>query len=179
MTIKLYAFGVLLVGTAVVIGCFVLWPDRYVTVHGDNFRVTGYSISGPGAVHTVYKGNQAMGRVKAMLRHRLGLKFVRPTPSAHHHMTEKSLGVLLHYRGDFRVEELEGLAAVLTDGKDVCVHKTGAVHWQDQVAKSFTKQYFFSHVATSDSSFRIDFYLASEYEEPIASLRIGEMYNKN
>jgi hypothetical protein len=65
---KLYASWVLLVCIVMIIGYFALLIDRNVTVYDDNFKILYYSIS-KGTTHTIYKGNQTVGRMRAILQH--------------------------------------------------------------------------------------------------------------
>lgn len=86
--------------------------------------------------------------------------------------------VILRYKGDFPNEDLDGLAAVLTDGGDIFVHQEGTSEY-DEAMKVFTGQFVFPQVPMNSKPLRIDFYLNSEYEKPIASWRIGKLYRHN
>jgi len=173
--IRLYASGVLVVCIVIIIGYSALWIDRNVTVHNDKFKVLGYSIS-EGKVHTVYEGSQTVGRIRAKLKHKIGLKFIDESPASMA-MTPGLRVFLLRYKGAFPFEELDDLRAVLTNDKDIfkelVVMKMYALD-----ESTFIRGFILPWLPTSNDSFRIDFKLKSA-DDPIASCRLGELYRHN
>jgi hypothetical protein len=172
---RLCASGMLLVCIVMIIGCFVLWPDRNVTVYDDNFKILDYSIS-KGTTHTVYQGNQTVGRMRTKLKHQFGLKFIGDSPASLIKLPE-SRAFLLRYRGIFSLEELDGLKAVLTNDKDISKELT-CINMRAQVEQTFVRCYILPRLPTSNDSFRIDLRLKSA-DDPIASWRVGELYRHN
>lgn len=174
---KRYAPWVLLVCIAMIIGYFALWTDREVTVYSDKFRILDYRLS-YGTTHTIYCGNQTVGSMRAMLRDRLRLKFIRLSPAAVMVMEgPKSRAFLLRYTGDFPSEELKGLRAVLTNDKDISKELVG-INMPFQADQTFVGWYILPVLPTSEDSFRIDLRLKSA-DDPIASWRAGKLYKHN
>jgi len=158
-----------------IIGYLALWKDRYFTVHDDNFKIVDYSIS-EGKVHTVYKGNQFVGRFRAKLKHQFGLKFMGESPASMLGTPEIRV-FLLRYRGDFPLEELDDLKAVLTNDKNIFL-ELGIAKFPSSDENLFVRGYIIPRHPTSNDSFRIDFKLKSS-EEPIASCRVRKLYRHN
>jgi hypothetical protein len=172
---KIYALLVFAVAAVIVIGYFVLWTDRNFKVYNDNFKVLDYGIS-EGKTHTVYKGNQTVGRIRARLKHKFGLKFIGESPASMA-MTPGVRVFLLIYKGDFPFEELDDLRAVLTNDKDI--FKELAVMKMFALDEStFIRGCILPILPACDDSFRIDFKLKSS-DNPIASCRAGKLYKHN
>ena len=173
---KLYASGLLVVFIALVVGYFVLWRDTSVTVYNDNFKIIDYSMS-VGSIHAFYNGNQAIGRFKARLKSLFGLKSIKLSRLV---ITgEEGFVLLMNYTGDLSFEELDGLTAVLRNDNDFFKQMQGTNKY-DRDRQIFTGCFTLPKVPESDDSLRIDFYLSSEYDEPVASLKVGDLskYNK-
>ena len=171
----LYASGLLVVCIVTILGCFAFYMDKNVTVYDDRFKILDYLIS-RGKTHTIYKGNQTVGRVRAMLNNRLGLKFINIPPSA---MTKgpgniESMVFFMFYEGDFPFKELNGLTAVLTNEKDICKELPGG-NMFIQAEQTFSGCYFLPALPASNDSFRIELRLNCS-DDPIASLRVGKLY---
>jgi len=182
---RLYASCVLLVCGVIVIGYFVLWGDRNFTVYNDNFKVLDYGISegedqtvNRGKVHKFYQGNATVGRVRAKLKHKFGLKFIRESPTYMAFTPSGGLRIfLLHYRGEFPFEELDDLRAVLTNGKEIFI-ELGAMKINALDENTLMRGYLLPVLPASNDSFRIDFKLKSA-DDPIASCRVGRLYRRN
>jgi len=171
----LYASGVLIVGIVTITGYFAFWKDQNVTVYDDRFRVLKYIIS-TGTTHTIYKGNQTVGRVRAMMNNRLGLKFIS-IPAAAMTLGPKNLETrefLVLYEGDFPFKELNGLTAVLTNDKNINEELSGG-NLFIQADQTFFGGYCLPVLPASDDSFRIELRLYSA-DDPIASFRVGKLY---
>ena len=171
----LYASGVLLVCIVIITCYFAFRPDKNVTVYDDRFKVLDYVIS-RGMNHTIYKGNQTVGRVRAMLKNRLGLKFIN-IPAAAMTIGPKNLEtreLLVLYKGDFPFEELNGLTAVLTNDKNIYKELPGG-NLFIQAEQIFFGGYMLPVLPVSDDSFRIELRLYSS-DDPIASFRVGKLY---
>jgi hypothetical protein len=171
----LYISGVLVVSIVTITGYFAFWTDRNVTVYDNRFKVLEYVIS-RGTTHTIYIGNQTVGRMRAMLKKRLGLKFINLPPTV---MTIgpgnfESLVFFMFYEGDFPFKELNGLRAVLTNDKNICKELSGG-NLFIQSEQIFSGCYFLPALPASDDSFRIEFKLYSG-GDPIASIRVGKIY---
>jgi hypothetical protein len=168
-----------------IFGYLALWPDRNVTVYSEGFEVLDYSISegvdstvNKANVHTFYRGNAAVGRVRAKLKHKFGLKFIRESPTYMAFTPSGGLRIfLLHYRGEFPFEELDDLRAVLTNGKEIFI-ELGAMKINALDENTLMRGYLLPVLPASDDSFRIDFKLKSA-DDPIASCRLGRLYRRN
>jgi len=121
-----------------------------------------------------YHGNPTVGRVRAKLRNEFGLKFIGLSSTA----LDIGIGgpggrlAFVRYKGNFPVEELDGLKAVLTNGKNISTELDGyGARVQDQ---GFIRCYHLPSRMRSDYPIRIDFKLKSA-NEPIASWRVGEL----
>jgi hypothetical protein len=171
----LYISGVLVVCIVTITCYFAFWTDKNVTVYDDHFKVLDYVIS-RGMNHTIYKGNQTTGRIRAMLKNRLGLKFINAPPAV---MTIgpgnfESLVFFMFYEGDFPFKELNGLRAVLTNDKDI-YKELGGGNLFIQPEQTFSGCYFLPALPASDDSFRIELKLYSP-GEPVVSIRLGKIY---
>ena len=158
----------LLVCIVMIIGCFVIWTDRSFSVYNDNFKILDYSTS-EGKVHTVYKGNQTVGRVRAKLKHQFGLRFIGESPASQAH-TPGLPGFrvfLMRHRGEFPFEELDGLRAVLTNEKNIFKELT-AMKMYALDENTFVRGYIVPWLPTSEDPFRIDIRLKTA-DDPIAS----------
>jgi hypothetical protein len=171
----LYISGVLVVCIVIITCYFAFRPDKNITVCDDRFKVLDYVMS-RGTTHSIYMGNQTAGRIRAMLKNRLGLKFINLPPAV---MTIgpgnfESLVFFIFYEGDFPFKELNGLRAVLTNDKDI-YKELGGGNLFIQPEQTFSGCYFLPVLPASDDSFRIEFKLYSP-GEPIASIRLGKIY---
>ena len=174
----LYASVAPVVCIVIIIGYFAFWAEKNVTVYDENFKIVEYIIS-RGTTHTIYNGNQTVGRMRAMLKNRLGLKFINLPPAA---MTKgpgslESLVFLMFYEGDFPFKELNGLTAVLTNDKNISKELPG-VNMFAQSEQTFVGCYMFPALPASDDSFRIELRLKSA-DDPVASVRVGKLYKHN
>lgn len=171
----LYASGALVVCIVTIIGYFAFWTDKNVTVYDDRFKILDYLIS-KGTTHTIYKGNQTVGRVKAMLKNRLGLKFINIPPSAMSIGPKnlESRELLMFYEGDFPFKELNGLTAVLTNDKNIYKELSGG-NMFIQAEQTFFGCYMLPALPVSDDSFRIELRLYPS-NDTIASFRVGKLY---
>jgi hypothetical protein len=172
---KLYASGVLLFCIVMVIGYFAIWTNRTVTVYDDNFKILYYRIS-KGTTHTIYQGNQTVGRMRDKLKHQFGLKFIGDSHLSLIKMCESRV-FLLRYSGDFTFEELDGLRAVLTNDKNI-FKELAVMKMYALDENTFIRGYLLPRLPTSNDSFRIDFKLKSA-DDPIVSCRVGELYRHN
>ena len=172
---KLYASGVLLVCIVTIIGYFALWTNRNLTVYDDNFKILDYSIS-KGTTHMVYHGNQTVGRIRAMLRQRFGMKFI-DQPHATVIRAPEGRALLLRYEGDFPFEELEGLRAVLTNYKNISKDLMG-INMAPPAERTFIRGYLLPGLSMSEDSFRIELMLKSA-DDPIACWSVGKLYRHN
>jgi hypothetical protein len=176
---KLYGSGVLVACIVVtIVGYFALWADRGFTVYDDRFKILDYVIS-RGTTHTIYRGNQTAGRIRAMLKNRLGLKFINLPPAA---MTQgpknlESLVFLMNYSGNFPLDELDDLTVVLTNDKNIYKELPGGNLFV-QSEQIFSGCYFLPALPASEDSFRIELRLTSA-DAPIASWRLGKLYRNN
>jgi len=171
----LYASGVLIVGIVTITGYFAFWTDQNVTVYDDRFKILEYVMS-RGTTHTIYYGNQTAGRIRAMLKDRLGLKFIN-IPAAAATIGPKNLEtreLLVLYEGDFSFKELNGLTAVLTNDKNIYKELPGG-NMFIQADQIFFGGYMLPALPLSDDSFRIELRLYSS-GDPIASFRVGKLY---
>jgi hypothetical protein len=171
----LYASGVLLVCIVMILGYFAFWADKNVTVYDGRFKVLDYVIS-RGTTHKIYRGNQTTGRIRAMLKNRLGLKFIN-VPPAVETIGPKNLETrefFMFYEGDFPYKELNGLRAVLTNDKNIHEELSGG-NLFIQSEQIFNGGYFLPVLPANDDSFRIELKLYSP-GEPVASIRLGKIY---
>ena len=171
----LYVLMALVVCIVIITCYFTFRPDKNVTVYDDRFKVLDYVIS-RGTTHTIYRGNQTAGRIRAMLKKRLGLKFINLPPAV---MTVgpkniESLEFIMSYEGDFPFKELNGLRAVLTNDKDIC-KELGGGNLFIQPEQTFSGCYFLPVLPANDDSFRIELKLYSP-GEPVVSIRLGKLY---
>ncbi|UCE46604.1 MAG: hypothetical protein JSW47_13395 [Phycisphaerales bacterium] len=173
---KLYASWLFLVCILIIVGYFALCTDRNLTVYDDNFKILNCTIS-TGTSHIIYSGNQTVGRIRAMLRHRFGLKFISLPPVPSMIRARKSRAFILRYEGDFPFEELDGLRAVLTNDKNISKELTG-INMAAKAEQTFVRCYILPALPTSYDSFRIDLRLKSA-DDPIASWRVGQLYRRN
>ncbi len=171
---KAYASGLLILCIVMSIGYFAPLTNRNVTVHDNGFEILDCFFSK--GMTPIYRGNQTVGRMRAKLNRQLGLKFIglsqaimTGTPEIH--------VVVLRYKGDFPFEELDGLRAVLTNGKNISKELPG-VNVPRQAEQMLVGLYILPKLPTSDDSFRIDFKLKST-GDPIASWRVGKLYQRN
>ena len=172
---RLYIACVLVVCAVIVIGYFLLWTDRNVTVYDENFKIIYHGIS-KGRAHTIYDGNQTVGRMRARLKNRFGVKFINES-SASMIGTPQIRVFLLRYRGDFPFEELDDLRAVLTNDKDIFKELAVAkMYALDE--RTFVRGCLLPVLPASNDSFRIDFRLKSA-DNTIASCRVGRLYRRN
>jgi len=168
----LYASGVLVVCIVIITGYLVFLMDKNVTVYDDNFKILDYIIS-TGTTHTLYDGNQTVGRAKDILKNRLGLSFIN-LPTTTVMKTPKIRAFLVRYEGDFPYEELNGLTAVLTNGKNISKELPGG-NMAAPDETTFVGSYIIPVLPASDDSFRIDLRLKSA-DVPVASFRVGKLY---
>ena len=171
----IYGSGVLLACVVMIVGGFALWTDRDLTIYDDRFKILDYDISA-GTDHTMYFGNQTVGRVRDTMRNRLGFKFVDPSPFAML-SSSRSRMFLLRYTGDFPLEELKDLKVTLTNDKDFSKELVG-LSAPDQAKQIFVGGYLLPGLPTSEDSFRIELRLKSA-DDPIASWRVGKLYRHN
>ena len=171
----LYASGVFFVCIVMMIGYFAFLTDKNVTVYDDNFKILDYIIS-TGTTHTIYNGNQTVGRVRAILKNRLGLNFINLPPAAVM-KTPKIRAFLVRYEVYFPLEELDGLTAVLTNGKNISKELPGG-NMPFPAEPTFVGYYIIPALPMSDDSFRIDLRLKSA-DDPVASFRVGKIYRHN
>lgn len=167
----LYASGVVVVFVVIIAGYFAFLMDK-VTVYDDNFKILDYMIS-TGTTHTLYDGNQTVGRAKDILKNRLGLSFIN-LPPVYVMRTPKIRAFLVRYEGDFPYEELNGLTAVLTNGKNISKELPGG-NMAAPGETTFVGSYIIPVLPASDDSFRIDLRLKSA-DVPVASFRVGRLY---
>jgi hypothetical protein len=173
--IKLYASWMLLVCIVMIVGYFVLWKDRNLKVYDDNFKILHYSIS-RGTIHTMYQGNQTVGRIRDMLRQRFGMKFIGQSNAAMIHAPE-GRALLLRYEGDFPIEELEDLRAVLRNDKNISKKLMG-INMTAPNERTFVRGYLLPWLSMSEDSFRIELRLKSA-DDPIACWNVGKLYRHN
>ena len=171
----LYVLMALVVCIVIITCYFTFRPDKNITVYDDRFKVLDYVIS-RGTTHTIYMGNQTAGRIRTMLKKRLGLKFINAPPAV---MSIgpgnfESLVFFMFYEGDFPFKELNGLRAVLTNDKDIC-KELGGGNLFIQPEQRFSGCYFLPVLPANDDSFRIELKLYSP-GEPVVSIRLGKLY---
>lgn len=169
---KVYISGLSVICFLLVVGYFAFWRDTNVTVYDDNFKILDYRIS-IGRNHTFYDGNQTLGRIKTRLKSALGLKFIDP-PRTILRTAPENLVLFVRYKGDLPFKELDGLAPVVRNDEDFFVQMQGKNKY-DRDRQMFTGCFISLKVPDNDDSLRVDFYLSSEYEKPIATLRVGEL----
>jgi len=158
-----------------VIGYFALWADRNLTVYDDKFKILDYSIS-IGKNHTMYQGNQTAGRIRTTLRDRFGLKFIDPPSLAVIRAPECRVR-LLRYTGDFPFDELDGLKAILTNGKEICKELIG-VNMATPGEQAFVRGYILPWLSENNDSLRIELKLKSA-DDPVACLSLGKLYRRH
>jgi hypothetical protein len=172
---RLCASVVLVVCIGITIGYFTLWKGRNVTVYDDNFRILDCSISS-GTTHMISHGNQTVGHIKYKLWRRFGLNF-RGLPLVVRIGAPKCRVLLLRYEGDLPFAELDGLRAVLTNGKNISRELAGR-NVPDRAEQTLIAYYILPALPTSEDSFRIDLKLKSA-DDPVASYRIGRLYRRD
>lgn len=171
----LYASGVLVVCIVMTTVYFAFLTDKNVTVYDDNFKILDYIIS-TGTTHTIYDVNQTVGRVKSILKNRLCLSFIN-LPPAYVMRTPKIRSFLVRYEGDLPYEDLNGLTAVLTNGKNISKELAGG-NMAAPNEPTFVGSYIIPILPASEDSFRIDLRLKSA-DVPVASFRVGKLYRHN
>ena len=144
-------------------------------VYDGRFEILDYEISF-GATHTMYFGNQTAGRVRAVLKNRLGFKSVEPSSVAMI-CSQRSPAFLLRYTGDFPFDELKNLRVTLTNDKDISKELAGG-SMPDQTKQTFIGIYDLPWLPASEDSFRIELRLKSA-DDPIASWEVGRLYRHN
>jgi hypothetical protein len=158
-----------------IVAYFTLWTDRKLTLYDDNFKILDYSIT-RGSRHTIYHGNQNLGRTKDMLRKRLGFKFINQ-PHMSVIAAPEGHALLLRYEGDFPFEELMELRAVLTNDKNISKELFG-INMAFSTKQIFIKGFLLPGLPESEDSFRIELKLESA-DDPVACLNIGKLYKHN
>jgi hypothetical protein len=153
-------------------GYFALWRDASITVYDDRFEILDYHMS-IGMNHKFYEGNQTLGRIKDRLRSSFGLKFTNLSGTTVD-MNPDGFFLFVRYTGDFPFKDLDGLAAVLRND-DTFFDQMPGRHTYNRDKQIFTGSFGLPNVPKNDESLRIDFYLSSEYDEPIATLKVGEL----
>ena len=167
---RLCASLVFLVCIVAIFVYLATWAGRDFTVYNDSFKILDYKIS-RGKTHTFYEGNQTVGRIRAGLSSKFGLKFIGESPRyGTTTPVPEARVVFLRYRAEFPVEELGELPAVLTDGKEIFKKLPGG-RMNAQSKDTFVGIYILPVLPASNESFRIDFKLDST-DGPVASWRL-------
>jgi len=172
----------LAVCTVLIVGYFALWRDTSVTVYNDTFKILDYHMSF-GMYHKFSDGNQTIDRIKNRIKNRLkstfGLKFTDPPRLLFTVTGPESLVLYVRYTGDLPFDELDGLEAIVRNDEDF-FREMGDGNRYDRDKQIFQGCFVSGNLPENDGSLRIDFYLSSDYDEPIASLKVGELnkYNK-
>ncbi|MHC4701932.1 MAG: hypothetical protein ACYTFQ_15300 [Planctomycetota bacterium] len=174
---KIYASVLLIVCILAIVGYFALWAGRSIRVYDDDFEILQCSIS-RGTRHIVYSGNQTVNRIRDKLSNQFGLKFLRSSSPMRMIATPECLVLLVRYRGDLPFEELYGLGAILTDGKDISIELKG-INSYDTNEQVFMPLYLIPRWPVTDDSMRVDFYLSSDYDKPVATWKVGKLLKQN
>lgn len=143
-----------------------------VTIYDDRFEIMFNSVS-KGRRHTVYNGNQLLGHIRDKLSHQFSLSLPTLSPISVA-LDNEHLALLIRYAGDFPYEELHGLRALLTNGKDFSRDLGLGVWRYDKDKRTFIKCYSLSATPTNQGPYRIVFALRSA-KEPIAEWRVGDL----
>lgn len=174
---KVHALGLLVVCVVMIIGYVALWAGRGITVYDDDFEILECSIS-RGTRHIVYSGNQTVGRIRDKLSKRFGLKFLRSSSPVSMVATPECLVLLVRYRGDLPFKELDGLGAMLTNSGDISMELAG-INSYDKKSRTFIGWYIVPRSPANNDSMRIDFYLSSVYDKPVATWKVGKLLKHN
>ena len=174
---KTWVLALLLVCLVMIIAYFAFWADSDIAVYDENFKMLDYSISRGGGAHIFYQGNQTLARTRLKLHLQYGLNLWRSPVLLCVADGPESLVLLVRYEGDFPFEQLNGLRATLTNGKDVSKELKG-LPMREHGRETYIVYYTLPRPPTSDDSFRIDFRLKSA-DDPIASWRVGKLNKHN
>ena len=169
---KVYISGLSVICLLLVVGYFAFWRDTNVTVYDDAFEIVDYRVSVARST-TFYDGNQTLGRIKTRLKSAFGLKFIDP-PRTILRTGPGNLVLFVRYKGDLPFGEVGGLVAVLRNDEDFFEQMQGKNKY-DGDRQTFTGCFIMSKVPQNDDSLRVDFYLSSEHEKPMATLRVGQL----
>ena len=166
------AIGALLVCMALIIGWIARAPAHDVIIYDDRFEILFNSVS-EGKMHTVYNGNQLLGRIRDTLSHHFSLSLPTLSPISVA-MDNEHLAFLIRYAGDLPYEDLHGLRALLTNGKEFSRDLGLGVWRYDEDKHTFIRCYGLSAIPTNQGPYRIVFALESA-KEPIAEWRVGNL----
>ena len=141
------AIGALLICMALIIGWIARDSGHDVTIYDDRFEILFNSVS-EGKMHTVHNGNQLLGRVRDKLSQQFGLSLPTLSPISVA-LDNEHLALLIRYAGDLPYEDLHGLRALLTNGKDFS-RDLGLGIWRyDQDKHTFIRCYGLPAIPTN------------------------------
>jgi hypothetical protein len=178
---KLYALWAFLVCIVMIFGYLAIWTDRNFTVYNGDFKILNYGVfevkagtANKGKVRTFYEGNQTVGRIRAKLKQRFGLKFIRESRKYVTTMPVRGgRTFFLRFRVEGPFEEVYFIRAVLTDGKKHHEELPGTIMNAGE-EDTFVGVYCLPRLPMSNDSLRIDFKLESS-DDPIATWRLGKL----
>lgn len=174
---KVYVSILLLVCMAIIVEYYVLWRDTNIKIYDDRFKILDYHMSF-GMYHKFNVGNQTINRIKNRLNSTFGLKFIDSPRLLFTVTGPESLVLHVRYTGDLPFDELDGLGAIIRNDEDFS-REMGDGNRYDRDKQIFQGCFVSGNLPENDDSLRVDFYLSSEYDKPIASLKVGDLSKLN
>lgn len=149
------------------VGVYVwMLPSGQLEIHDSRLQVLSWRIS-RSTNHMMYPGRQLEGRFKHWIDSKLGLgigdlpvvQASAPTPD--------SRALLIHYRGEFPVDELDKLTALIRS-EDGSILQTVGGRFLDRGSGTFYKVFLVLGTPVAEASYTVEFSLPSS-KKPVAT----------
>lgn len=157
----------------IAVGVYV-WtrPNGRLEIHDSRLQFLSWRIS-KSTNHAMYAGNQLEGQFKHWIDSTFGLSIGDPPVLQMSAPTPASRALLIRYRGQLPVDELDKLTATIRSDDGAILQTVGG-RFLDQGSGSFYKVFLVLGTPVAKATYTVEFKLPSS-EKPVATWFIGSL----